>query len=111
VQGYANICCLVEGTRISQVEAKLVKDGKALPLKEVEIIVMDEKVTIKFKKPVRNLSGPYKIKLSNSQGEDSRDIKINMQGTPGASTDFTSLTADSLNFLFFHLDLAALGGI
>lgn len=74
-------CCSVEGTRISQVEAKLVKDGKALPLKEVEIVVMDDKVTFKFKKPVRNLSGPYKIKLSNALGEDVKDFHINMQGT------------------------------
>lgn len=59
----------------------MVKDGKALPLKEVEIVVMDDKITFKFKKPVRNLSGPYKIKLSNSQGEDVKDIHINMQGT------------------------------
>jgi hypothetical protein len=71
---------VVQGTRQSQVEAKLVKDGKALPLKEVEIIVSDDKATFKFKKPVRNLSGAYQLKLSNSQGEDVRNIKINMQG-------------------------------
>lgn len=70
----------VEGTRQSPIEAKLMKDGKALPLKDVEIIVMDEKVVFKVKKPARELSGPYQIRIGNKQGEAVKDLKINMQG-------------------------------
>nr|CAD7393168.1 unnamed protein product [Timema cristinae] len=71
---------VVDGTRQSQVEAKLIKDGKALPLKEVEIIMAEDKATYKFKKPVRELSGQYQLKISNAQGEAIQNIKINMQG-------------------------------
>jgi len=74
------IIILVEGNKSSTVEAKLVKDGKAWPLKEVDIVVGEEKVTYKIKKPARNLSGDYEIKLSNAQGESTKVIPINMQG-------------------------------
>lgn len=70
----------VGGTKQSPVEAKLIKDGKVLPLKEVEVIVADDKATFKFKKPARNLSGIYQLKISNAQGEDTKNININMQG-------------------------------
>lgn len=56
------------------------KDGKALPLKDVEIIVFEDKVTFKVKKPARELSGPYQIRIGNGQGEAVKDLKINMQG-------------------------------
>jgi hypothetical protein len=70
----------VGGSKQSPVEAKLIKDGKVLPLKEVEVIVADDKATFKFKKPARNLSGVYQLKISNAQGEDTKNININMQG-------------------------------
>lgn len=58
----------------------MIKDGKVLPLKDVEVIVADDKATFKFKKPARNLSGIYQLKISNAQGEDTKNININMQG-------------------------------
>lgn len=70
----------MEGTRQTQVEAKLFKDGKALPLKELEVAITEDKVVFTIKKPARNLSGKYQIKISNGQGEDSKDVHINMQG-------------------------------
>ncbi|KAJ8886792.1 hypothetical protein PR048_013004 [Dryococelus australis] len=72
----------VEGTRQTPIDAKLIKDGKALPLKDVEVIVSDDKITYKFKKPARNLSGPYQLKVSNGQGETVQNIQINMQDVP-----------------------------
>jgi len=72
--------CTVEGTKQSQVEAKLMKDGKALPLKDVEIVVGEDKITYKIKKPQRELSGIYQIKISNNQGEEMKDVNIVMQG-------------------------------
>lgn len=70
----------VEGTKQSQIEAKLLKDGKPLPLKDVEVVVGEDKVTYKFKKPQRDLSGIYQVKIGNNQGEEVKDININMQG-------------------------------
>ena len=59
---------------------KLVKDGKPLTAKDVTVNVADDKVTFTFTKPVNSQSGKYQVKLSNEQGEDTKDININMQG-------------------------------
>lgn len=53
-------------------------------MKEVDVVLGDEKITFKIKKPARNLSGPYQIKLSNGQGEDVKDVNIIMQDVPSA---------------------------
>lgn len=74
----------VTDTRQTPIEAKLWKDGKALPAKEVEAVVEQEKVLFKIKKPSREGSGKYTIKLSNAQGEDSKDVSIIMQSVPSA---------------------------
>lgn len=78
---------VVEGTRVSPVEAKIIKDGKILPLKEVDVVIGENKVTYKFKKPSRDQSGKYQIKLSNLQGDDIKDVNIIMQETPGPAED------------------------
>jgi len=74
------VICTVEGTKQSQVEAKLMKDGKQLPLKDVEIVVGEDKITYKIKKPQRELSGIYQIKIGNNQGEEVKDVNVVMQG-------------------------------
>ena len=56
------------------------KDGKALPLKDVEIVVGEDKITFKIKKPSHDQSGIYQVKISNNQGEEVKDVNINMQG-------------------------------
>ena len=68
------------GVRQSPVQAKLVKDGKALSNKDVEIVVQDDKVVIKLKKPLRENSGKYEIKLTNAQGESTKEVVLNIQG-------------------------------
>lgn len=78
---------LVEGTKQSPIEAKLVKDGKALSVKDCEVSVKDDKVVFKIKKPSRDQSGPYQIKLSNAQGEDVKDVQITMQDVPSSPQD------------------------
>lgn len=70
----------VDGTRQSPVIGKILKDGKPLTSKDVDINVLDDKVTFTFKKPAHDQSGKYQIKLSNEQGEDTKEININMQG-------------------------------
>ena len=77
-----NVPYSVDGTRQSQVEGKLFKDGKMLQLKEVEVVVLEDRIDFKYKKPARELSGPYQLRVSNAQGEDVRDITINFQGMP-----------------------------
>lgn len=72
---------IVDGTKQSQVEAKLMKDGKVLPLKDVEVVVGEDKITYKIKKPQRELSGVYQIKIGNNQGEEVKDVNIVMQGS------------------------------
>lgn len=79
--------CVVDGTRQTPLEAKLIKDGKPLGPKDVEVVIGDNKVSFKFKKPARDLSGPYEIKLSNGQGEDSKTVQVTMQDVPSAPQD------------------------
>jgi len=57
------------------------KDGKPLTAKDVEVIVHDDKIVFNIKKPAHALSGKYQIKLKNDQGEDVKDVNVNMQGT------------------------------
>ncbi|CAD7001755.1 unnamed protein product, partial [Ceratitis capitata] len=64
----------VNGTRQTPVEAKLVKDGKTLPVKDVEVGVTEDKITFKVKKPARDMSGSYEIKLSNGQATPNVDV-------------------------------------
>lgn len=61
-------------------EAKLLKDGKPLPLKDVEVIVGEDKITYKIKKPAHDQSGTYQVKISNAQGDEVKDVFVNMQG-------------------------------
>lgn len=70
----------VNGTRQSTVDAKILKDGKPLSAKDVEAIIHDDKIIFNIKKPAHSLSGKYQIKLKNDQGEDIKDLHINMQG-------------------------------
>ncbi|XP_025833492.1 twitchin isoform X4 [Agrilus planipennis] len=77
----------IDGTKTTPIEAKLVKDGKPLPAKDCEVVVGQDKITFKIKKPARELSGPYQIKLANSQGESVKDVKIIMQDVPSPPQD------------------------
>lgn len=81
---------LVSGTRQSDIDAKLLKDGKPLSPKDVEVIVHDDKIIFNIKKPAHDLSGKYQIKLKNAQGEDTKDVHINMQGIFPCKIDISS---------------------
>lgn len=75
------------GARISKVDAKLLRGGKPIPMKEVEVNIQDKKVTYTIKKPSRDQSGKYTIKMSNKAGESSKEVKINMQDRPSPPTE------------------------
>lgn len=62
----------------------MLRDGKPIPNKDIDVAVKDNKVIFKIKKPSRDQSGPYQIKLSNGQGEDTKEVKITMQDVPTA---------------------------
>lgn len=51
------------------------------------MLVKDDKVIFRIKKPSRDQSGAYQIKLSNSQGEDVKDVNITMQDVPNSPED------------------------
>lgn len=70
----------MNGTRQSAIDAKILKDGKPLTAKDVDAVVHDDKVIFTIKKPAHEHSGKYQIKLKNDQGEDTKDVNINMQG-------------------------------
>lgn len=63
------------------------KDGKALPLKDVEVVLGEEKATFRIKKPARELSGMYQLCIGNAQGDDIQDVKIIMQNVPTPPLD------------------------
>lgn len=75
----------IDGTRKSPVTGKIFgPDGKALGKNDVEIVVKDDKVIIKIKKPTREMSGPYKITVENAQGSVDCPIRLNMMTPPTA---------------------------
>lgn len=77
------------------------KDGKALPLKDVEIIVGEDKITYKIKKPQRESSGVYQIKIGNNQGEEVKDVNIVMQGLYFCKN--VAVLHEILHFISFYL--------
>lgn len=75
----------IDGTRKSPVQAKIVgPDGKQLGKGDAEIIIRDDKVIIKLKKPSRDMSGPYKITIENAQGSVESPVRLNMMTPPTA---------------------------
>lgn len=73
----------IDGTRKSPVQAKILgPDGKLLGKNDAEIIIKDDKVIIKLKKPTRAMSGPYKVTIENAQGSVESPIALNMMTPP-----------------------------
>lgn len=77
----------VPGARISKVDAKLLKNGKPISMKEVEVNILDKKVVYTIKKPSRDQTGKYTIKMSNKAGESTKEVHINMQEKPSPPTN------------------------
>jgi hypothetical protein len=75
----------IDGTRKSPVLAKIVgPDGKPLGKSDCEIVVKDDKIIVKIKKPTRAMSGPYKVTIENAQGAVECPMKLNMLTPPTA---------------------------
>ena len=74
-------------SRLSKVDAKLLKDGKPLSVpKDVEISVQEKCVVYTIKKPSRADTGKWTIKMSNAAGHSTKDVRINMQDKPSPPT-------------------------
>lgn len=108
---FKSIIYTVDGTKQSQVEAKLMKDGKALPLKDVEIIVGEDKITYKIKKPQRESSGIYQIKIGNNQGEEVKDVNIVMQGSYYSCDKHVELLVHIYLCASFHIYISFLSDV
>lgn len=68
-------------------DAKLAKDGKPLSVpKDLEVSVQEKCVVYTIKKPTRDQSGKYTIRMTNAAGTSTKDVHINMQDKPSPPT-------------------------
>ena len=59
----------------------MVKDGKELKIdKDISLNIQGENVGLTVINPRREKSGTYKVILRNAQGQDERDIVVNIMG-------------------------------
>lgn len=69
-------------------EAKLYKDGKPLNVpKDVEVSVQEKCVVYTIKKPTRDQTGKFTLKMTNAAGTGTKDVHINMQDKPSPPTN------------------------
>ncbi|UYV79450.1 unc-22 [Cordylochernes scorpioides] len=73
---------VVNGTRTTDVTAKLKRNGQPVPMKDCEIKILNDKVIIIMKRPSRELSGKYDFVIGNSQGEAVEPINFNFIDVP-----------------------------
>ncbi|XP_061506912.1 twitchin isoform X9 [Anopheles gambiae] len=74
-------------SRQSKVVAKLYKDGKPVPLEDVDIVVENDKLVLKFKKTEFKDSGEYKIELANATGTEEHTTNVVFQDIPQPPQD------------------------
>lgn len=71
---------LVPGTKVSDINGKLLRNGKSVVGKDIEFSVRADKVVIIFRKPPRESSGEYELCLNNATGADKMKINMNFCG-------------------------------
>jgi len=67
----------------------------------VEISVQEKCVVYTIKKPSRDQTGKYTIKMTNAAGTSAKDVNINMQDKPSAPTN---LKVGSTQLMFTLFD-------
>jgi len=87
VSGVANKNCnwsmpyKVEGVQQSPLEVIVVKDGKELRIgQDVTVTMAGDNIALSVINPKREKSGLYKVILRNAQGQDEKDIMVNIMG-------------------------------
>ena len=59
------------------------KDGKELKIgQDINLNISGDNVGLSVINPKREKSGIYTVILKNAQGQDERDIMVNIMGTP-----------------------------
>nr|XP_029716085.1 twitchin isoform X7 [Aedes albopictus] len=74
-------------SRQSKVTAKVFKDGKPVSPAEVDIVVENDKLVLKFKKTEFKDSGEFKIVLENATGAEEHTTNVVFQDKPQAPQD------------------------
>ncbi|XP_021713428.1 twitchin isoform X4 [Aedes aegypti] len=74
-------------SRQSKVTAKVFKDGKPVTPAEVDIVVENDKLVLKFKKTEFQDSGEFKIVLENATGAEEHTTNVVFQDKPQAPQD------------------------
>ena len=64
-------------------EVIVMKDGKELKIgQDINLNISGDNVGLSVINPKREKSGIYTVILKNAQGQDERDIMVNIMGTP-----------------------------
>ena len=78
-----NVDFQVEGKKQSELDFKIMVDGKELKNgQDVNIVMQDGKMSVNILNPKHEKSGNYKVVMSNAQGSCEQDININIMDKP-----------------------------
>lgn len=73
----------VDGEKQSDLEIFVEKDGKLLKIgKDINLTVHGDRIQLDVINPKREKSGTYKVIMKNNQGQDERDIQVNIMDVP-----------------------------
>lgn len=73
----------ITGQIQSKMEVTVMKDGKELKIgTDVNVNIKGDKIDLSVINPRREKSGVYKVILKNNQGQDERDINVNIMDKP-----------------------------
>ncbi len=89
----------VEGEKQSDMEIIVEKDGKQLKIgKDIQLTVHGDRVQLDVINPKREKSGIYKVIMKNAQGQDEKDIHVNIMDvpTPPLSVRYSDVFQDNL---------------
>jgi len=89
----------VEGEKQSDVEIFVEKDGKILKIgKDVQLTVHGDRIQLDVINPKREKSGVYKVIMKNAQGQDEKDILVNIMDvpTPPLNVRYSDVYQDNL---------------
>merc|ERR1719422_2191458 len=89
----------VEGEKQSDVEILVEKDGKLLKIgKDIQLTVHGDRIQLDVINPKREKSGVYKVIMKNAQGQDEKDILVNIMDvpTPPLNVRYSDVYQDNL---------------
>lgn len=72
----------IGGVKPAKPTFHLLRNGKPVPPKDIEVVVDDGEIKVKLKAPQRGDDGEYTMKLLNSSGSDEVPLEIEVQDVP-----------------------------